>query len=214
MIRIYSILIVLIATSLASGQTLGLDLSGSGSPQNDPRSFTVGWAFDVTQPINLSGLGLWDEGSDGLATSHLIQLWDFTGTSLIASATATNASTPVASGIPEGRWLFESITPVFLPVGRYVIGADGGFDVDAVRLAQGFLTASPITFLEDRQITPQGFPTTVTGTNGLFGPTFEFTAVPEPTTWALIGFGIVGATGVLYRKKKKNALALAAKLCK
>ncbi|MFT3880750.1 MAG: PEP-CTERM sorting domain-containing protein [Gemmatales bacterium] len=41
---------------------------------------------------------------------------------------------------------------------------------------------------------------------------FTFAAVPEPTTWALIGIGIAGASGVIYRRKNMNARALECEL--
>ena len=39
-----------------------------------------------------------------------------------------------------------------------------------------------------------------------------FSAVPEPTTWALIGIGVFGGAGFMYRRMRKNKLALAAKM--
>lgn len=41
-----------------------------------------------------------------------------------------------------------------------------------------------------------------------------FSAVPEPTTWALIGLSMVGSTGLMYHRRKKSNLALNAKLRK
>ena len=34
-----------------------------------------GWAFSVTAPITIDGLGLWDAGSNGLVENHEVGLW-------------------------------------------------------------------------------------------------------------------------------------------
>ena len=85
---------------------------------------TLGWAFTVNSAIRINGLGVWDEGSNGLGTPLPVQagLWTSAGT-LLASVTVTDSSTAVASASPSGRWLFETIDTLTLDPGNYLIGS-------------------------------------------------------------------------------------------
>ena len=87
-----------------------------------------GWAFSVTVPFTIDGLGLWDAGSNGLIENHEVGLWRTFGNvgapELIASKdVSNNGSVPVASASASGRWLFRPISPLTLEPGSYVIGA-------------------------------------------------------------------------------------------
>lgn len=120
--------------------------------------FALGWAFRTTVPLSIDGLGFWDEGGNGLGDSHQIRLWNGNGSSLLASTTITNASTPVPSASPDGRWLFNNIAPIILPIGDYVLGASfSGGDADHVReggITPIVLSAIPgVTFVEPRSAT-------------------------------------------------------------
>jgi hypothetical protein len=68
----------------------------------------------------VTGLGLFDLDSDGLHESAPVTLWK-SGSSL-ATATISNASETIASAETRGRWLFESITPLLIDPGDYVVG--------------------------------------------------------------------------------------------
>jgi hypothetical protein len=83
---------------------------------------TAGFSFSVTTATTISGLGLFDVGSDGLINSHQIGLWSSGGT-LLASATVDNSSSVVASTSSLGDWRETGITSLTLDPGSYVIGA-------------------------------------------------------------------------------------------
>src|SRR5688500_9238733 len=79
-----------------------------------------GWAFTVTSPIVVDGLGFWDAGSDGLVEKHEVGLWlaSVAVPVLIASAdVSNNDSIRVPSISSNGRWLFSSISPITLAPG-------------------------------------------------------------------------------------------------
>jgi hypothetical protein len=54
--------------------------------------------------------------------------------------------------------------------------------------------------------TPQTFGSVVFTTGS---SDFEFAAVPEPSTWAMLGIGFVGLAGLAGRKRRRNRLARA-----
>jgi hypothetical protein len=83
---------------------------------------TAGFSFNVTTATTISGLGLFDVGSDGLIDSHQIGLWTSGGT-LLASATLDNSSSVVPSTSSLGDWRETGINSLTLDPGSYVIGA-------------------------------------------------------------------------------------------
>ena len=166
-----------------------------------------GWEFNVTSTITVDGLGLWDEGSNGLSGNHAVGLWNNDGTVLLASTTITNASTPVGSTSPDGRWLFNDIPDMVLFPGNYVLGATFvDTDPDQARLEATASTISAITFVQARQRLSTSFlafPDQPIGfiNDGVFGPNLQV-VVPEPATILLIGSGLLGLAG--FRKKLKK----------
>jgi len=84
---------------------------------------TFGFGFSLTSTQSVGSLGIWDEESNGLATSHQVGLWNSAQT-LLAVATVDNSSSPVASTSPNGRWMFTSLPgPLSIGPGTYFLGA-------------------------------------------------------------------------------------------
>ncbi len=81
--------------------------------------FTLGSSFTVNTAMQLTALGFFDDGSNGLAESHQLGLWNSSGT-LLATAT-------VNAGVVDplnGQFRYASIVPVTLLAGQsYTIGA-------------------------------------------------------------------------------------------
>lgn len=146
--------------------------------------FTLGWSFSVAPGASylVKGLGVFDSGGDGLASSHDVGLWD-SSQNLLASATGVmGSSLPLVDGF---RYAPISI-PVILPAGTYYIGAtylDGGdkntFPGDIASLdfapaisfaASNYNVGSTLAFPTDSGSSDYGY----------FGPNLDLSTVPGP----------------------------------
>jgi hypothetical protein len=122
-----------------------VDFTGGGAEVAGSSS-VVGWEFSVSSAITIDALGFWDEAGDGLNTAHDVGLWNGDGTTLLTSTTVNNSSTPAASTSPDGFWRFQSISPLVLVPGNYVVAATvSNFDP----LRNGLFFALPITTIPD-----------------------------------------------------------------
>jgi hypothetical protein len=97
-----------------------LQLSGiAEGPVGAAANETLGWSFTTNNPIQITALGFFDLGGDGLATSHRIGLWDTDGNLLVSATVQTgNGNTLV------GQYRYVSIAPLTLQSHHtFVIGA-------------------------------------------------------------------------------------------
>jgi Domain of unknown function (DUF4082)/PEP-CTERM motif len=187
---------------LAATATPLTDITGGAPLVLSGSAFVVGYEFHLSDTFGVDALGLWDEGSDGLSGGHQVGLWTASGT-LLASGVVDNSGTAVASASSDGRWLFDSIAPLTLSAGDYVVAALFGADsLDAVRVspASGPIvnaTFAPGSAFDEARVLASAtltFPAnTVNATNEprYFGPNVALTAVPEPSTTVLFGAGLV-----------------------
>ena len=196
--------VALLATPLpaVAAATLGLDISGNGVAGVDATPFTIGWAVDVTTPVRVTALGVWDEDSNGLLASHAVGLWTGAGT-LLASTTVpagTGADSAVPSSSGAGQWLFEDIAEVVLPAGHFVLGSTSAGDEfrafqDGIILDPALANFVPGQFEVGANLQ---FPDLVTTERGIsfFGPSFLLEpvviSVPLPASLALLGLGLLG----------------------
>lgn len=172
----------------ANATSMGLDITKAGSLGTDFRAATIGWSFNLSEPVSLTSLGYWDQGADGLSDAHPVGIWTLSG-ALLASATVDNSSPiSVTSVSGAGAWKYQSLaSTLVLAAGDYVLG---GFypasSTDPFQFLTAVVnTASPVTWtgVRDSIVPVLQFPDAISGTGGYYGPNFEFAPVPETSTY-------------------------------
>jgi hypothetical protein len=214
-----SLLLTVLTGTAALAGTPAYDIDGAGTVfSNSP--IMVGWEFDVTVPITIDGLGLWDEDADGIV-DHEVGIWNSAET-LLASTTITAEDSLVASPHASGDWRIAPIPTVSLPVGNgYVIGAHWSAIGDGIRVRSDvglIVTTIPeISYVQARTrgTATFAFPTNgTTSTNvvqGYAGPTFTVvTAAPsvpglEAVGLATLALALIALTVIYARARPSPA---------
>ena len=167
----------------------------SSSTLTDGRAFTLGYQFTTSVALTVNALGYWD---DGLGNNHQVGIWNSGGTLLV--------STTVLGADPlTGHFRYDSISPVSLAAGTYVIGGQYlGNGNPFPSNATGLTTVPGYTW--DKDLQQQGsvltFPTVSDGsygTNGILVVDFSVggssPSAPEPATLGLMLSGILAGVG-------------------
>ena len=169
----------------AQGSTPAVTITGGGFL--GANSGTYGWAFTLSQPITITDLGWFDFGGNGLNAAHPVGIWTSAG-ALVLSGTV-----PSGTGTEVNSFLYTSVTPTLLPVGSYVIaGFENGSSGDPITVGASTITPAAGIISYDGSRSAAGgsltFPPSdpLSNGNSYFGPNFLFTAVPEPSTTALL----------------------------
>jgi hypothetical protein len=190
--------LVLLSGSAARADTAGISFTAPGTSLNNGLGpYSLGFVFTATSAFAVDALGYYDNG--GLTDVHQVGLYNSSGT-LLASATVDG------SGAQMGFFNYTPISDVDLVAGQtyQVVGTTGNVDPYAFNTV-GFSTASNITFDNDIYTvsTTLAFGTITDGINGYFGANFEeasASTVPEPSTLALFGTGLLSACGLVRRR--------------
>jgi len=193
---------LLASASLLSAGTLGVATSNDNVFVNTG-TWTLGYSFLVNSAITVTGLGVFDDNSDGLNVSHDVGLWDANGNLLASTTVGAGTVAPL-----NGFYRMASISGVSLTAGNiYYVGSVNGIDNDGWLQDPSSLVAAPeITYLS-RQYEFSGgglvFPDLVgSGSTGYFGGNFEFgtSTVPEPGSLLMLGSGVLAVAGAFRRK--------------
>lgn len=201
---VFCVLILVFVAPAAMGQAITGFSGGTeydtyyGSVAGD----VVGYRFEVTAPLEVAMLGVWNadstdattflqevdalgvvasDATDALTSPHQVGIWD-AGQNLIASVTVDPAT-----GTVIGDWTYAAITPVTLTPGQvYTAGAlYTNTDSDSyISGASGVTTDPNVVWINS--VYPFEidlgfvFPTedSAPTSGGRFGPNFTFTVVP------------------------------------
>lgn len=188
----YTVFLALIIIFLLQFNVYALTaLSFTGNSTWSWSGATIGWEFSIGQNVNITALGIFDEGNDGLATSHQVGIWNLAGTLLVSNTVLSGTSS-----VLQDRFRYESVNYT-LAAGTYVVGAYMPDSQDKGAALATYTTHSLVTYNRNLYLYGSGF---VKPTNhwtgydgGNFGANFQFNAVPVPelsTSLCLI-FGIV-----------------------
>ena len=171
---------------------------------------TFGWAFDVTSPILIGAIAAWDSDEQAFGPDLEAGLWTDAGT-LLASVTIS-AGSPTEDSNGDGVWRGESIAPLTLTPGRYVVGLTFFDETPLAQFDTLFTTIPEVTYVEARtsdlgQDGGLSFPDITLDIEGIFGPTLLAVVqpLPEPATLAIFGFGLAGL-GLAARRQRAATL--------
>jgi hypothetical protein len=193
----------LVQATLADATTALIGWTG-GAFTTPAANQLFGWTFTLSQPINITAFGVYDNYGNELADAHDVGIFRMLDQSLVASATLPAGK----GGFLENGFRYMTLpSPVTLSVGDYEILMTlpaGSLDPQIVN-ASNVITAPGITWLHSafndgstlKYVTNFG-----PFEQGMFGPNFQFVSatVPEPATLALVGAALLGATATRRRK--------------
>jgi hypothetical protein len=141
----------------------------------------------------VTNLGLFDQGNNGLNTSHAVTIWTSTGTQLAQTTIPAGTSGTLIDG-----FRYTSIAPCTLAAGTYTIGGFyGAFSNDFSLFSASITGVSGVSYGGSRSAFGFMFPTgdILPEPNGYFGPNFQFTTAGVPdggSTVSLLGFALLG----------------------
>lgn len=176
-----------------------------------------GWAFQVLEPISVTGLAWYDEGQNGLVQGHEVGLW-WTSTSWLTNYLVSSVSIPPGTqaeldGIYRKVDLPSSIT---LDPGWHVIGGTYSFD-SGEQVANGVAHSSSewvqdprISLLFPAWAVGGGFHIPDEGFLGYgvnVGPMFYIEPIPEPPPVALLLIGFLFFTARRAHRIRRSTVA-------
>jgi hypothetical protein len=163
-------------------------------------TYSVGWRFVPTEPVEVTALGIYDADGGGLSGVHTVRLYDVTHTGVLATVTMpTNA--PAESG-GEYSAFFQPVSPVTLDAGvTYCVAKNKGpdnyrYDAAAVT-GPGLSWKDGVGFAGDLPATADGFNIVRTNRSAYFGPTFKYVRTTNQTAVSISG-GVSNGGGPTY----------------
>lgn len=209
-------LIGLLAAALSTAHAAQPAVAFTSTPGSflDGNTRMLGWQFSVPQAVNVTALGWFDWGQDGLNRAHEVGIWDSATQGLVASAVVAQGSAATLDGF--FRWV-DLAAPVTLQPGvsYRIAGLDigAGGDPHVWDNAIGGFSAqvSGLTVSSALQLGAAG--TAIGGVTSdfsypggqigdaraaLFGPNMVLSAVPEPATGLLL---LLGGMALLARRR-------------
>lgn len=210
--KLWQSVMVVVAFSgpVCHASTIAFSFSSSNPSTNiSGGPSTYGFRFTPLVNIVVDSLGYLDIGQNGLAAGHQVGIWNSGGT-LLTSAQVTTADSTLAGAIFSGaQFRFTAITPVTLLAGQtYTLGAEFDsadlfyYDFSGTQTsnAPSLLTVSADGFFTVNS----GFVDPVNNIQNRYAIgnfTATAAAAPEPSTTALLIFGMAGIVAARFRRR-------------
>ncbi|GEM_PF-1061375 len=166
---------------LGTRESPALSITFDGRTNPSGNSQVLGWLFTVNQELSVTGLGLFDDGLNGLGEAHLVLIWEMPDT-IVAMATVTEGHR--VQLVDNFRYVPLVNTTVLTPGKNYVIGAiyqKGSLDFVPESVTEPRIQAnSAINYMGGRyglgsgRVLPNAPVVPVSA--GYFGPNFLFSS--------------------------------------
>jgi hypothetical protein len=212
--------LVLLSNGTAYGQIVAYQVpAGVVGNQSDSGTVSFGMDFNVASAIQVSQIGVFDSGQDGLLAPIQAAIYDRTTQSLVSPVVTFAAGTGAGSGTLNGGSRFLNVGPIVLSAGFQgsivVFGYGNGTTAELDGNSFGAATGTPtfpwttndgggaLVFTDGGRYSNGGaslqYPTNLDSgpVNRYAAGTFAFTVgVPEPgslaliVTTALVGLGV------------------------
>jgi hypothetical protein len=178
----------------------------TSAPTTTDTSLTLGFQFVTEGPLSITSLGYYDDGGNGLSTSHIVGIFDAGGTLLVSATVSAGTVDPLV-----GNFRYINIAPFVIQGGRqFTVAATTGGPSDpwaygtsativGLTVDPSLSIATNAARFDPRADGALHFPTQdfVAGNYKLYaGPDFAFNALPTPEagSLALMGLGMLGAS--------------------
>lgn len=203
-LSIGTIALTLIAAN-AHPQTVGAYYNGGGILTTNGNS--LGWWFEVTDPVTLTHLGLYDHGAPGLAESHEVGIFLHSNPGTALGVVTVPSGT--SAMLVEGTRFVELSTPLSLQTGVAYYMLANNWQTDQL-VVEG-LSGNAISyngFVIQRGTCGEGnnniFNPNIQITEGgeLLGPNFMIEGVPEPSS--VVGLAMAAGVFALARRRRRQ----------
>jgi hypothetical protein len=202
----FALQMVTFPASDVTADTIALTSFTGGSMATSGSDQLYGWQFTLSSSVDVTALGVFDLNGNGLSISHDVGIFRLSDEALLTSATVPAGT----AGFLDSGFRYTSLgSPFVLSAGEYVIAMtmpQGNNDFQFIQVTSEN-TSSPVTYVDSRfgLSSTLAFPTSKGAfAPGLFGPNFEFTAVPEPSTLAMAIVPIGVGLGVMLRRRRST----------
>ena len=184
---ILAVVLLSIQFGAAFGDTPAISGWTPHSSEPQVNSASLGWQFTVNKQIAVTQLGFWDLGQNGLNDAHSVAIWNSAQSILVQASIPGGTTASLA-----GEFRYVPVTNTILSPGQtyYIASFFLGSANEPRSTDNGTVTTSPdINYQNGRFVASSSlaFPTTDVPAAGAlyFGPTFQYSVVPEPSCIAL-----------------------------